>query len=243
MQHRSRQKRHMLRKKHCSKFKKILKFFVCSSQSFFHQHVRRNFCLSCTKGFHCISVEFQRGTSCINLIQIKLFSPPLYFLFPARCYLTERGTDAKRALTWWPLRGNWNLSQLLQWQECKCAHVGRGGRRRKVFWWGFFFFLNHYWLGIPIYWNARPGVTVLCAVSSAAGAFTPQTEVSKPPSTTNARSHSDAGGGWLHCILMWCLHLKKPHISCDCQQKYLSSRCAMLQVTQLTPSWPFPTFS
>lgn len=45
MQHRSRQKRHMLRKKHCSKFKKILKFFVCSSQSFFHQHVRRNLSL------------------------------------------------------------------------------------------------------------------------------------------------------------------------------------------------------
>lgn len=47
------------------------------------------------KGFHDTLVEFQRGTGCINLLEIKYFFPS-YFVFQARCYSGDQRQNVLR---------------------------------------------------------------------------------------------------------------------------------------------------
>lgn len=110
----------------------------------------------------------------------------------------------------------------------------------------FFFFLlkNPYCLGIPLYWNSRPGMTVPRAASSAVGLFTPQKWVSKLHDERQESPPEAETGDRMRCSLMKCLHLKKNHRSPmflrHCQQKYPSSRHTTLQMTQRAASWAFP---
>jgi len=106
---------------------------------------------------------------------------------------------------------------------------GQGKKKKAMYIFGglLFFFLNRYQLGIPIYCNARPGITALFAVSSAVGLLTSLEQVSKQLSTTNATSHSQQqeAGDPMRCILTKCPDLKKTSISrvaCHGQQNSLS---------------------